>query len=144
MPVPVAVAVPRPHLALRSLVLGRRSSPLGLVFLCCSACESSPPLVYATPRCSPTDATPPAHPAHLISQEQEQKEAEERRLAREKRRSKRSSTSFPYSLFSLCALVPCVQGSSGAVATVQFVWRGHAKTPTTRAGPWPDFALRLE
>ena len=24
------------------------------------------------------------------------------------------------------------------------VWRGHAKTPTTRAGPWPDFALRLE
>ena len=44
----------------------------------------------------------------------------------------------------LCALVPRVQGSSGAVSTVQFVWRGHAKTPTTRAGPWPDFALRLE
>ena len=47
-------------------------------------------------------------------------------------------------VFPLCALVPRVQGSSGAVATVQFVWRGHAKTPTTRAGPWPDFALRLE
>ena len=44
----------------------------------------------------------------------------------------------------LCALVPRVQGSSGAVATVQFVWRGHAHTPTTRAEPWPDFALRLE
>ena len=26
----------------------------------------------------------------------------------------------------------------------QFVWRGHAETPTTRAGPWPDFAVRLE
>ena len=47
-------------------------------------------------------------------------------------------------VFLLCALVPRVQGSSGAVATVQFVWRGHAKTLTTRAGPWPDFALRLE
>ena len=47
-------------------------------------------------------------------------------------------------LFPLCALVPRVQGSSGAVASVRFVWRGHAKTPTTRAGPWPDFALRLE
>ena len=47
-------------------------------------------------------------------------------------------------VFPLCALVPRVQGSSGAVSTVQFVWRGHAKTPTTRAGPWPDFALRLE
>ena len=47
-------------------------------------------------------------------------------------------------VFPLCALVPRVQGSSGAAATVQFVWRGHAKTPTTRAGPWPDFALRLE
>ena len=44
----------------------------------------------------------------------------------------------------LCALVPRVQGSSGAVATAQFVWRGHAKAPTTRAGPWPDFASRLE
>ena len=47
-------------------------------------------------------------------------------------------------VFPLCALVPRVQGSSGAVSTMQFVWRGHAKTPTTRAGPWPDFALRLE
>ena len=43
-------------------------------------------------------------------------------------------------VFPLCALVPRAQGSSGAVATVQFVWRGHAKTSTTRAGPWPDFA----
>ena len=47
-------------------------------------------------------------------------------------------------VFPLCALMPRVQGSSGVVATVQFAWRGHAKTPTTRAGPWPDFALRLE
>ena len=47
-------------------------------------------------------------------------------------------------VFPLRALIPRVQGSSGAVATVQFAWRGHAKTPTTRAGPWPDFALRLE
>ena len=47
-------------------------------------------------------------------------------------------------VFPLCALVPRVQRSSGAVATVQFVWRGHAKTLTTRAGPWPDFALWLE
>ena len=47
-------------------------------------------------------------------------------------------------VFPLCALVPRVQGSSGAAASVQFVWRGHAKTRTTRAGPWPDFALRLE
>ena len=47
-------------------------------------------------------------------------------------------------VFPLCALVPRAQGSTGAVATVRFVWRGHAKTPTTRAGPWPDFALRLE
>ena len=47
-------------------------------------------------------------------------------------------------VFPPCALVPRVQGSSGSVATVQFVWRGHAKTPTTRAGPWPDCALRLE
>ena len=29
-------------------------------------------------------------------------------------------------------------------ATVQFVWRGRAKKNTTRAGPWPDFALLLE
>ena len=47
-------------------------------------------------------------------------------------------------VFPPCALVPRVQGSSGAVATVQFVWRGHAETPTSRAGPWPDFASRLE
>ena len=47
-------------------------------------------------------------------------------------------------VFPPCALVPRVQGSSGAVATMQFVWRGHAQAPTTRAGPWPDFALRLE
>ena len=42
-------------------------------------------------------------------------------------------------VFPLCALAPRVQRSSGAVATEQFVWRGHAKTPTTRAGPWPDW-----
>ena len=47
-------------------------------------------------------------------------------------------------VFPFCALVPRVQGSSGAVATVQFVWRGHAETLTTRAGPWPDLAVRLE
>ena len=51
---------------------------------------------------------------------------------------------YVLSVFPLCAPVPRVQGSSGAVATVQFVWRGLAKTPTTRAGPRPDFSLRLE
>ena len=58
--------------------------------------------------------------------------------------SSRTAHTYVPRVFPLCALVPRVQGSSGAVATVQFVWRGHAKTPTTRAGPWPDFALRLE
>ena len=37
-----------------------------------------------------------------------------------------------------------VQGSSGAVATMQLVWRSHAKSPTTRAGRALDIALRLE
>ena len=51
-------------------------------------------------------------------------------------------TSFAYSLF-----VHSFHARRDRVvlfATVQFVRRGHAKTPTTRAGPWPDFALRLE
>ena len=55
-----------------------------------------------------------------------------------------STAVYVLRVFPLCALVPRMQGSSCAVATVYFVWRGHAKTPTTRAGPWPDFALRLE
>ena len=55
-----------------------------------------------------------------------------------------NASTYVLRVFPLCALVPRVQGSSGAVATVQYVWRGHVKTPTTRAGPWPDFALRLE
>ena len=68
------------------------------------------------------------------------------RIARERAAELGLSNVETYVLrvFPLCALVPRVQGSSGAVATVQYVWRGHAKTPTTRAGPWPDFALRLE
>ena len=46
------------------------------------------------------------------------------------------TTGRPYVLrvFPLCALVPRVQGSSGAVSTVQFVWRGHAKTPPLGPG----------
>ena len=51
-------------------------------------------------------------------------------------------TSFAYSLF-----VRSFHARRDRVVlftTVQFVWRGHANPPTTRAGPWPDFALRLE
>ena len=59
-------------------------------------------------------------------------------------RAELASRAYVLRVFPLCALVPRVQGSSGAAATVQFVCRSHAKTPTTRAGPWPDFALRLE
>ena len=36
------------------------------------------------------------------------------------------------------------RGSSGVVATVLFVWRGRAKSPTTRAGPSLGLTLRLE
>ena len=50
-------------------------------------------------------------------------------------------TSFAYSLF-VHSFHAC--RDRVVLSTVQFVWRGHAKTPTTRAGPWPDFALRLE
>ena len=47
-------------------------------------------------------------------------------------------------VFSLFAFTSRAQGSSGAVATVPFVWRSHAKAPTTRAGRALDIALRLE
>ena len=53
-----------------------------------------------------------------------------------------SGTSFAYSLF-----VHSFHARRDRVvllATVQFVWRGYAKTPTTRTGPWHDVALRLE
>ena len=36
------------------------------------------------------------------------------------------------------------QGSSGADATMPFIWRSHAKSPTTRAGRARDIALWLE
>ena len=36
------------------------------------------------------------------------------------------------------------QGSSGVVATVPPVWRGHTKSTTARSGPGPDLAMWLE
>ena len=36
------------------------------------------------------------------------------------------------------------QGSSGVVATVPLVWRGHTKRTTARSGPGPDLAMWLE
>ena len=36
------------------------------------------------------------------------------------------------------------QGSSGVVATVLLVWRGHTKSTTARSGPGPDLAMWLE
>ena len=44
----------------------------------------------------------------------------------------------------LCAFISHAQGSSGVVATMPFVWHGRTKSPTTRAGPILDLALRLE
>ena len=41
------------------------------------------------------------------------------------------------------ARTPRAQGSSGATATVPFLWRGHTKSRTTRAGRAPELALRL-
>ena len=37
-------------------------------------------------------------------------------------------------VFPLFAFTSRAQGSSGAVATMPFVWRSHAKAPTTQAG----------
>ena len=48
------------------------------------------------------------------------------------------------SLIPLCAFVSHAQGSSGVVATMPLVWRGRTKSPTTRAGPSLELALRLE
>ena len=47
-------------------------------------------------------------------------------------------------LFPLFAFDSSAQGSSGVVAAMPFVWRGHAKSPTTRARPSPDLAVWLE
>ena len=47
-------------------------------------------------------------------------------------------------VFHLFAFIQRAQGSSGAVATMPFVWRSHAKSPTTRAGRALDTALWLE
>ena len=47
-------------------------------------------------------------------------------------------------LFPPCALVAHAQGSSGVVATMPFVWRGHTKSLTTRARPNPDLVVWLE
>ena len=44
----------------------------------------------------------------------------------------------------LCAFILHAQRSSGAVATTPFVWRGRAKSPTTRAEPSLELASRLE
>ena len=47
-------------------------------------------------------------------------------------------------LFPPCAPSSHAQGSSGVVATVPLVWRGHTKRLTTRARPSPDLAVWLE
>ena len=47
-------------------------------------------------------------------------------------------------VFPLFAFTSSAQGSSGAVATMPFVWRSHAKSPTTRAGRALDIASWLE
>ena len=47
-------------------------------------------------------------------------------------------------VFPLFAFISRGKGSSGAVATMPFVWRSHAKSPTTRAGRALDIALWLE
>ena len=49
-----------------------------------------------------------------------------------------------FRVFPLGARIPRARGSSGATATVPFVWRGHTKTPTTRAGRALDIAVWLE
>ena len=48
------------------------------------------------------------------------------------------------SLISPDARIPRAQGSSGASATVPFVWRGHTKSRTTQARRALELALRLE
>ena len=50
----------------------------------------------------------------------------------------------PLRVFPLSAFISRAQGPSGAVATVPFVWRSHAKSPTTQAGRALDIALWLE
>ena len=57
-------------------------------------------------------------------------------------RSRRGSRVRP-SLISPDARTPRAQGSSGATATVPFVWRGHTKSRTTRAGRALELAVRL-
>ena len=39
---------------------------------------------------------------------------------------------------------PHAQGSSGFVATVLLVWRGHTKSTTARSGPGPGLVMWLE
>ena len=58
--------------------------------------------------------------------------------------SNENRTGYVLRVFPLCAPVPRVQGSSGAVATVQFAWRAHTKSLTTRARSSPDLAVWLE
>ena len=47
-------------------------------------------------------------------------------------------------VFPPCALIAHAQGSSGVVATVLLVWRGHTKSTTARSGPSSDLAMWLE
>ena len=47
-------------------------------------------------------------------------------------------------LFPPHAPSPHAQGSSGVIATVLLVWRGHTKSTTARSGPGPNLAVWLE
>ena len=47
-------------------------------------------------------------------------------------------------VFPPCAPSSHAQGSSGVVATVLLVWRGHTKSLATRARPSPGLAVWLE
>ena len=47
-------------------------------------------------------------------------------------------------VFPLCALVPRVQDRVVLLSPCSLYGVATLSPPTTRAGPWPDFALRLE
>ena len=49
-----------------------------------------------------------------------------------------------FRLFPPHAPSPHAQGSSGVVATVLLVWRGHTNSTTARSEPGPDLAMWLE
>ena len=64
-------------------------------------------------------------------------------LARQSERHALAETEARPSLIPPDARFPRAQGSSGATATVPFVWRGHTKSRATRVGRALELALRL-